>query len=103
MSAKMNVVIGLGGSTVRIFYETDGALSTDEHKLSGNPPINHITDFLMAKTVYLSGESYILFEVKKSVAFTLYALRTLYKLPSNVKGATGASKETVLGVITYAK
>jgi len=53
--------------------------------------------------VYMSDAFNIPAEAKESAAFALYALRTLYKLPSNIKRATGASKETILGVITYAE
>ncbi len=46
----MNVGIDLGGSTVRVFYETENALSTDEYKVSGNPLVNKsVLDFVKEK------------------------------------------------------
>ncbi len=64
--------------------------------------VDNIKEYLEVP-VYFSDKFNIPAEAKESAAFALYALRTLYKLPSNVKKATGASKETILGVITYAK
>ncbi len=46
----MNAGIDLGGSTVRIFYETKNALSTDEYEVSGNPLVNKsVLDFVKEK------------------------------------------------------
>ncbi len=46
----MNVGIDLGGSTIRVFYETENALSTDEYKVSGNPLVNKsVLDFVKEK------------------------------------------------------
>jgi len=62
--------------------------------------IKNIKDYLKVP-VYLSDEFGVPSEAKEAAAFAMYALRTLYKLPSNLKKATGASKETILGDITY--
>ncbi len=56
----------------------------------------------MNADVFLSDRFGIPAEAKEAGAFALYALRTIYKMSSNVRKATGAKRFVILGDITYA-
>lgn len=78
----------------------------DEVLISGGGSHNKtlvqlIKQYLKKEEVFLLDEYGVSSDYKEAIAFVILANETLHRNPSNVKGATGAQREAILGQVSY--
>jgi len=104
-----DIVATLTGLTVRSIehaYQTFLPSFPDEVIVSGggarNPTLMAMLAERFSSARVTTSEDYGLdIEAKEAVAFAVLAYETWHKRPGNISAATGASREVVLGSITY--
>jgi anhydro-N-acetylmuramic acid kinase len=104
-----DIVATLTALTVRSIehaYRTFLPAFPDEVIVSGGGARNHTLMAMLAKRLspahLTTSEEYGLgIEAKEAVAFAVLAYESWHKRPGNIPAATGASREVVLGSITY--